>query len=109
MLCSAERHSGLRDNFSFAEVAEQAISGMIRASATTDADAGPVCVQYAAASVVRSLEKELGIPIYDSIAGTVWKSLCWPASMRAGYMTGSAFGDDEFHLDRKTGGARQLA
>src|SRR3954469_12832930 len=30
IICSAERHSGLRDNFSFAEVSEPTISEMIR-------------------------------------------------------------------------------
>ena len=76
MLCSAERHSGLRDNFSFAEVAEQAISGMIRAVSNDGCDAvAVVCTNMRAASVVPTLEKELGIPIYDSIAVTVWKSL----------------------------------
>src|SRR5882757_115721 len=76
MLCSAERHSGLRDNFSFAEVGEHAISGMIRAVSGEGCDAvAVVCTNMRAASLVPALETELGIPIYDSIAVTVWKSL----------------------------------
>jgi maleate isomerase len=76
LFCSAERHSGLRDNFSFAEVAEQAISGMIKAVSNDGCDAvAVVCTNMQAASLVPMLEDELGIPIYDSIAVTVWKSL----------------------------------
>jgi maleate isomerase len=74
--CHAERHSGLRDNFSFAEVEEQAISEMIRAVAREGCDAvAIVCTNMRGASLVPALEVELGIPIYDSIAVTVWKSL----------------------------------
>ena len=76
MFCHAERHSGLRDNFSFAEVGEQAISQMIRAVTREGCDAvAVVCTNMRAASLVAALEAELGIPIYDSIAVTVWKSL----------------------------------
>jgi len=76
MLCHAERHSELRDNFSFAEVGEQAISQMIRAVTREGCDAvAVVCTNMRAASLVAALESELGIPIYDSIAVTIWKSL----------------------------------
>jgi maleate isomerase len=76
LVCSAERHSGLRDNFSFAEIGEQAISEMIRAVTRDGCDAvAVVCTNMRAASLVPVLEAELGIPIYDSIAVTVWKSL----------------------------------
>ncbi len=76
MLCPTERHSGLRDNFSFADVDEQAISGMIKAVCNDGCDAvAVVCTNMRAAAIVPALEEELGIPIYDSIAVTVWKSL----------------------------------
>jgi maleate isomerase len=76
MVCSAERHSGLRENFSFAEVDEQAISGMIRAVKADGSDAvAVVCTNMRAAPLAAALEAELGIPVYDSIAVTVWKSL----------------------------------
>jgi maleate isomerase len=72
MFCSAERHSGLRDNFSFAEVDERAISAMIRAVKDEGCEAvAVVCTNMRAAPI----ETELKIPIYDSIAVTVWKSL----------------------------------
>jgi len=76
LMCHAERHSGLRDNYSFAEVGEQAISQMIRAITGEGCDAvAVVCTNMRAASLASALEPELGIPIYDSIAVTVWKSL----------------------------------
>jgi maleate isomerase len=76
LMCHAERHSGLCDNYSFAEVGEQAISQMIRAITGEGCDAvAVVCTNMRAASLASVLEPELGIPIYDSIAVTVWKSL----------------------------------
>ena len=76
MPCAAEGHSGLRDNFSFAEVGEKAISDMIRAVKNQGCDAvAVVCTNMRAASLAPALEAELGIPIYDSIAVTMWKSL----------------------------------
>lgn len=76
MFCSAERHSGLRDNFSFAEVDERAISAMIRAVKDEGCEAvAVVCTNMRAAPITSTLETELKIPIYDSIAVTVWKSL----------------------------------
>ncbi|WP_050577397.1 maleate cis-trans isomerase family protein [Sinorhizobium arboris] len=74
--CSAERHYGLQDNFSFAEVTEAEVSGMVRAVARQGCDAvAVVCTNMCAAPLAAALEQELGIPVYDSIATTVWKSL----------------------------------
>jgi maleate isomerase len=75
-ICTAERHCGLRDNFSFAEVTAARISDMVRAVAREGCDAvAIVCTNLRAASSVAALEQETGIPVYDSIATTVWKSL----------------------------------
>jgi len=74
--CVAERHCGLQDNFSFAEVGEAEIAAMIRGVARAGCDAvAIVCTNMRAAGLVESLEAELGIAVYDSIATTVWKSL----------------------------------
>jgi maleate isomerase len=76
IICSAERHSGLRDNFSFAEVSEQTISRLIRSVEKEGCEAvAIVCTNMRGASLAQALEAELGIPIYDSIATAVWKSL----------------------------------
>lgn len=74
--CSAERHLNLQDNFSFAEVSGETIAGMVRAVAADGCDAvAIVCTNLAGAPLVGTLEAELGIPVYDSIATTVWKSM----------------------------------
>lgn len=74
--CAAEWHLGLQDNFSFAEVAPETIATMARdvAAALPDAIA-VVCTNMDGASLASGLEAELGIPVYDSIATAVWKSL----------------------------------
>jgi maleate isomerase len=76
IICSAERHTGLRDNFSFAEVSEHTISEMIRSVEREGCEAvAIVCTNMRGAPLAQALEAKLGIPIYDSIATAVWKSL----------------------------------
>lgn len=75
--CVAERHLGDPGNFSFALVNDEAIAGMIREVA----GAGPgaiatVCTNLRAAPLIGALEPAIGIPILDTIAVVVWKSLC---------------------------------
>lgn len=74
--CVAEQHCGLADNFSFAEVDEGRIEAMVRAVAAQECDAvAIVCTNMRGARVAARLEKELGIPILDSVAVTLWASL----------------------------------
>jgi maleate isomerase len=74
--CSAERHLKLQDNYSFAEVREDVIADLVRAVAREGCDAAAiVCTNMRGADLAESLERELGIAVYDSIAATVWKSL----------------------------------
>ena len=74
--CPAERHSGLQDNFSFAEVTERDIAEMVRAVGGADIDAiAIVCTNMRGAPLAQKLQAELGVPVYDSIATTLWKSL----------------------------------
>jgi maleate isomerase len=76
LACPAERHCGIRDNFAFAEVPPQTLEAMLRAVAAEGVDAiGVVCTNLRAAPLVSALEAELGVPILDSIATAVWKSL----------------------------------
>jgi maleate isomerase len=76
LMCTAERHLRLQDNFSFAEVSEAAIADLVRAVAHDGSDAAAiVCTNMRGAGAVAALEAELGIPVYDSIATTLWKSL----------------------------------
>jgi len=72
----AERHLGLRDNFSFGEVAPAEIADMIRAVAAEGTDAVVIlCTNLDGAALATSLEQELDIAVLDSVAVTLWRSL----------------------------------
>jgi maleate isomerase len=74
--CQGERHLGLQDNFSFAEVTMAQLEAMTREVASEKPDAiAVVCTNLKAAPSVDKLERETGIPVYDSIAAVVWKCL----------------------------------
>lgn len=75
--CPAERHLGDPGNFSFAEVSEETITTMCREVAgQSDIDAIAIfCTNLRGLSVVEALEAELGLPIYDTVATGLWKSL----------------------------------
>lgn len=74
--CQAEQHLRLQDNFSFSEVTADQIRSMTRAVAKTKPDAITIfCTNLRGAPLVEELEAETGIPIYDTIATVVWKSL----------------------------------
>jgi maleate isomerase len=74
--CVAERHLGIQDNFAFSEISAETLTEMVRAVAADKPDAiGVICTNLRAAPLVPALERETGIPIYDTIATAVWKSL----------------------------------
>ena len=74
--CDPERHLGIQDNFAFCETPADTIAGMVRAVAAAKPDAiGVICTNLNAAPLIDELERETGIPIYDTIATVVWKSL----------------------------------
>ena len=74
--CIDERHLGRSVNFSFSEVTEGQVSDMVREVAAARPKAiSTFCTNLNAARVVPALERELGIPIYDTISTAVWKSL----------------------------------
>ncbi|MFG1347677.1 aspartate/glutamate racemase family protein [Xanthobacter autotrophicus DSM 431] len=74
--CVSDRHLGIRDNYSFSEVSAETLARMIREAAEAKPEAIAVtCTNLKAAPLVEALEQEIGIPIYDTIATVVWKSL----------------------------------
>ena len=74
--CVAERHLGLRDNFSFSEVDGERLRRLVREVAAARPDAIAIlCTNLRGAPLVAELEAETGIPIHDSVATVVWKSL----------------------------------
>jgi maleate isomerase len=74
--CVAEQHLGIQDNFAFSEVGADQLRAMVRAVAQARPQAITIlCTNLRGAPLVDELERELGIPIYDSIATVAWKSL----------------------------------
>lgn len=74
--CIAERHLGLRDNFSFSEVTPETIADMVREVAKAKPQGiSIICTNLAGAGLAEPLEAELGIPIYDSISVVVIRAL----------------------------------
>ena len=71
-----ERHLGDPGNFSFSEYEEPALSAMVRAVAAARPDAiTTLCTNLRSSGIVPALEAETGIPVLDSIAVVVWRSL----------------------------------
>jgi maleate isomerase len=78
--CVAERHLGLQDNFSFAEVQPGTIREMVREVMSGAPEHRPqavaiFCTNLRGAPLAATLEAEFGVPVYDTIATVVWKSL----------------------------------
>ena len=74
--CVAEQHLRDRGNFSFSEYTEEEIAALVRKVAEARPQAITVfCTNMRGALVANALEKELGIPIYDTVSTAVWKSM----------------------------------
>lgn len=74
--CTAERHCGLSDNFSYGTVDEATISDMVRAVARDGCDAvAIVCTNMQGAHLAPALEREFGLPVIDSVSVTLWAGL----------------------------------
>ena len=74
--CVASKNLRDRENFSFSEVTEDAVIGMIREAAQAKPDAITVfCTNLRGADIADKMEKELGIPIYDTVSTAVWKAM----------------------------------
>src|ERR1700742_1491042 len=74
--CTAERHLSLADNFSFAEVPESEVAQLIEEVVREGSDAVVVlCTNMRGAASAESLERKLGVSVFDSIAVTLWACL----------------------------------
>ncbi|GJH10005.1 Asp/Glu/hydantoin racemase [Caballeronia novacaledonica] len=74
--CVAERHLGLSENFSFAEVPDTLLADMMREAAFARPDAVTTfCTNLHAAHLAQPFERETGIAAYDTVATVVWKAL----------------------------------
>ncbi len=74
--CVAERHLDLQDNYSFSMVSSETLREMVREVAKARPHAIAIfCTNLRGAPLVEELEAQTGIPIYDTVATAVWKSL----------------------------------
>ena len=74
--CVAERHLGIHVNFDFSEVSENQLADMCRDVAASGPEAILIfCTNLRGAPIVEDLERELGIPIYDTVSTAVWSAL----------------------------------
>jgi maleate isomerase len=74
--CTTSPCLGISENFAFSIVDEATIAGMIRAVADLRPDVILVlCTNLRAAQLVDGLEREMGVPIIDSLAAAVWGAL----------------------------------
>jgi len=72
----AEQHLGLEDNFSFSTVDAESLRAMVRKVAESKPQAITIfCTNLRGAVLAEELEAQTGIPIYDTVATAVWKSL----------------------------------
>jgi maleate isomerase len=71
-----ERHLNIAENTQIALVDADVLSKMVREVVANDADAVTTfCTNWNAAHLVDGWEKELGVPVFDSVATVVW-DLC---------------------------------
>jgi len=74
--CVAERHLGIHVNFDFSKIAETQLADMCRDVAKAQPDAILIfCTNLRGAPIVEELEREIGIPIYDTVATAVWAAM----------------------------------
>lgn len=74
--CTAERGCDLSENFAFAGVGEARIEAMVREVVREGCEAvAIVCTNMRGAALADRLERELGVPVHDSVSVTLWASL----------------------------------
>jgi maleate isomerase len=72
----SETHLDEADNFAFSSFNEGIIARGLRAAAAARPDALLIlCTNLRGAPAVERMERELGMPVLDSVAVTVWKTL----------------------------------
>lgn len=85
----AQSNLGISDNEAFGQVTPDQVAAQVREVAAGAHAAAVVCTNVHGAGVVAGLEAELGIPVLDSVAVTLWKALDLTAGTRpvAGFGT----------------------
>lgn len=76
LICGAEIHFGIRDNFSFGTVPSAQVANAVRSVASQDVEAVVVlCTNLPGADTAAEIETETGVPVLDSVTLTVWGAL----------------------------------
>jgi len=74
--CVAERHLNDRGNFSFSEFDEAVVEGLVREVAAAGPEAIAIyCTNFRGARIADRMERELGIPVIDSVSVTAWRTM----------------------------------
>lgn len=74
--CIADQHAGIKVNFDFSGISTETITRMARAVAQAKPQAITIfCTNMKGAPLAEPLERELGIPVYDTVSLAVWASL----------------------------------
>ncbi|MDO9706736.1 maleate cis-trans isomerase family protein [Paracraurococcus lichenis] len=74
--CIAERHLEDPGNFSFAEHAEATVARLVREVAAARPEAIAIhCTNFRGGRIAPELEAELGIPVLDSVAVSLWGAI----------------------------------
>lgn len=74
--CIAERHLGVQVNFDFSNFDEPTIESLIREVAGSAPDAITImCTNMRGARLAERLERETGIPVFDSTSAAIWAGL----------------------------------
>lgn len=72
----SESHSGISENFAYAEISKKTLTDQVYQVAEAGAPAIVIaCTNLCSANLVSQWENELGIPILDSTITVVWKML----------------------------------
>lgn len=66
---------GISDNEAFARVPSETVAGQLRAVAPDMEAVGVLCTNVYGAELAEPLEDELGVPVLDSVAVTLWHAL----------------------------------
>lgn len=72
----AQANLGITDNEAFARIPRDRIRDLVAAAGSADVHAvAVVCTNVPAAPLAAGLERDLGVPVLDSVAATLWKAL----------------------------------
>lgn len=73
--CEVAEPLGISDNEAFARITPHEVARQLQAAAPGSHATAVVCTNVYGAELAAPLEQALGIPVFDSVAATLWKAL----------------------------------